>query len=181
MRPSFLPTLLLLSDFFVIQCSTSKKSVAHSKIVFVKNVVCSESITVSECGVLERQVVPVCPERSRPMYRPDGEPRKCLPHQNSLCVNALPDRPDATTVCCWHNRVDYYCCLDVTPSECPDYHNVTVVVHNAYPHNPYALRSFHFREGIEDEIAALAERGILTDNTVHNEGGVLVRHNLDQL
>uniref|UniRef100_A0A0M3HVT3 Glycosyltransferase family 92 protein n=1 Tax=Ascaris lumbricoides TaxID=6252 RepID=A0A0M3HVT3_ASCLU len=111
------------------------------------------------------------------MYRPDGEPRKCLPHQNSLCINALPDNPNAVTVCCWHNQVDYYCCLDVKPSECPDYHNVTVVVHNAYPQNPYALRSFHFREGIEDEIAALAEQGVITDSSVHNEGGILVRHN----
>lgn len=33
------------------------------------------------------------------------------------------------------------------------------------------------REGIEDEIAALAEQGVITDSSVHNEGGILVRHN----
>ncbi|EJW74573.1 hypothetical protein WUBG_14517, partial [Wuchereria bancrofti] len=90
-------------------------------------------------NVLERRIIAPCPTGSKPMFRPDGQPRKCLPHQNSLCVNALPDQPDATTVCCWHNQVDYFCCLDVTPLDCPDYHNVTVVVHNAYPQNPFAL------------------------------------------
>uniref|UniRef100_A0A915PIS2 Uncharacterized protein n=1 Tax=Setaria digitata TaxID=48799 RepID=A0A915PIS2_9BILA len=122
------------------------------------------------------------------MYRPDGQPRKCLPHQNSLCVNALPD------------QVDYFCCLDVTPLDCPDYHNVTVVVHNAYPQNPFALRSFHFRcyisqqcpnstpvvkmstlerEGIEDEIAAMTQE-LIRDNAAHNENGILARHNSAQ-
>ncbi|ETN69372.1 hypothetical protein NECAME_15342 [Necator americanus] len=38
------------------------------------------------------QLIPPCPTGSRPLLRPDGEPRKCLPHQNNLCVNALPDR-----------------------------------------------------------------------------------------
>ncbi|EJD74923.1 hypothetical protein LOAG_17831 [Loa loa] len=127
-------------------------------------------------NVLERRNIAPCPIGSRPMYRPDGQPRKCLPHQNSLCVNALPDQPNAATVCCWHNQVDYFCCLDVAPLDCPDYHNVTVVVHNANPQNPFALRSFHFREGIEDEIAAMTKE-LIRDNTVREEKEVLVRHN----
>ncbi|VDN55775.1 unnamed protein product [Dracunculus medinensis] len=98
-----------------------------------------------KCAILERKEIPFCPTGARPMYRPDGQPRKCLPHQNSICINALPDQPNAKTLCCWHNQVDYYCCLDVKPDECPDYKNVTAVVHHAYPSNPYALRSFHFR------------------------------------
>ncbi|MCP9265632.1 Kunitz/Bovine pancreatic trypsin inhibitor [Dirofilaria immitis] len=133
----------------------------------------------NECPILgcmdtARNIAP-CPAGTRPMYRPDGQPRKCLPHQNSLCVNALPDQPNAATVCCWHNQVDYFCCLDVTPLDCPDYHNVTVVVHNAYPHNPFALRSFHFREGIEDEIAAMTQE-LIRDNKPRNENGVLIKH-----
>uniref|UniRef100_A0A0R3RR82 Phlebovirus_G2 domain-containing protein n=1 Tax=Elaeophora elaphi TaxID=1147741 RepID=A0A0R3RR82_9BILA len=127
-------------------------------------------------NVLERRNIEPCPAGSRPMYRPDGQPRKCLPHQNSLCVNALPDQPNAATVCCWHNQVDYFCCLDVTPLNCPDYHNVTVVVHNAYPQNPFALRSFHFREGIEDEIAAMTQE-IIRGNTVRTENDFLTRRN----
>lgn len=43
-------------------------------------------------NVVERRIIPPCPVNSRPMYRPDGQPRKCLPHQNNLCVNALPDQ-----------------------------------------------------------------------------------------
>uniref|UniRef100_A0A1I7W1C4 Uncharacterized protein n=1 Tax=Loa loa TaxID=7209 RepID=A0A1I7W1C4_LOALO len=82
----------------------------------------------------------------------------------------------SATVCCWHNQVDYFCCLDVAPLDCPDYHNVTVVVHNANPQNPFALRSFHFREGIEDEIAAMTKE-LIRDNTVREEKEVLVRHN----
>uniref|UniRef100_A0A1I7WCV8 WAP domain-containing protein n=1 Tax=Heterorhabditis bacteriophora TaxID=37862 RepID=A0A1I7WCV8_HETBA len=68
--------------------------------------------------------IPPCPLGSRPLLRPDGLPRKCLPHQNSLCVNALPDKPNADTVCCYNNQVDYYCCLDATEEQCPDYHQV---------------------------------------------------------
>ncbi|VDK45248.1 unnamed protein product [Anisakis simplex] len=138
-------------------------------------------ILVVDCGVVQQRhaTLPVCPPGARPMYRPDGEPRKCLPHQNSLCINALPDQPNAETVCCWHNLVDYYCCLDVRPAECPNYRNVTVVVHNAYPHNPFALRSYHFREGIEDELASLAEKGLLSRNDLQNEDRISARRNAD--
>ncbi|KHJ85070.1 hypothetical protein OESDEN_15209, partial [Oesophagostomum dentatum] len=66
-----------------------------------------------------------CPTGSRPLLRPDGEPRKCLPHQNRLCVNALPDRPNARTVCCYNNQVDYFCCLDTRADQCPDYQHVS--------------------------------------------------------
>ncbi|VDO23389.1 unnamed protein product [Brugia timori] len=143
------------------------------------------AFTLVTSNVLERRIIAPCPTGSRPMFRPDGQPRKCLPHQNSLCVNALPDQPDAATVCCWHNQVDYFCCLDVdyfccldvTPLDCPDYHNVTVVVHNAYPQNPFALRSFHFREGIEDEIVAMTQE-LIHDNKVRKENGVLIRRNI---
>ncbi|CAG9538917.1 unnamed protein product [Cercopithifilaria johnstoni] len=126
-------------------------------------------------NVLERRNIEPCPVGSRPMYRPDGQPRKCLPHQNSLCINALPDQPNAATMCCWHNQVDYFCCLDVTPLDCPDYHNVTAVVHNAYPQNPFALRSYHFREGIEDEIAAMTQE-LIRNNAIRKENSILVGH-----
>ncbi|VDK73082.1 unnamed protein product [Onchocerca ochengi] len=128
-------------------------------------------------NVVERRIIPPCPVNSRPMYRPDGQPRKCLPHQNNLCVNALPDQPNASTVCCWHNQVDYFCCLDVRPLDCPDYHNVTVVVHHAYPQNPYSLRSFHFRDGIEDEIVAMTQEFL---NIVPNGNDILARHNREK-
>lgn len=36
--------------------------------------------------------IPSCPLNSQVMYRPDGEPRKCLPHQTSLCLNAIGDK-----------------------------------------------------------------------------------------
>uniref|UniRef100_A0A1I8A8L8 SMB domain-containing protein n=1 Tax=Steinernema glaseri TaxID=37863 RepID=A0A1I8A8L8_9BILA len=130
-------------------------------------------------GLIERRVPPVCPQGSRPMLRPDGLPRKCLPHQNSLCVNALTDKPNANTVCCWHNQVDYHCCLDVTAQQCPDYNNVTVVIHNAFPQSPFAARQFHFREGIEDEVAPIA-LAHFNDNEVQNQQGFLVRHQRTQ-
>lgn len=50
------------------------------------------AFTLVVSNVLERRNIAPCPVGSRPMYRPDGQPRKCLPHQNSLCVNALPDQ-----------------------------------------------------------------------------------------
>ncbi|KAK6749584.1 hypothetical protein RB195_001912 [Necator americanus] len=129
------------------------------------------------------QLIPPCPTGSRPLLRPDGEPRKCLPHQNNLCVNALPDRPNATTVCCYNNQVDYFCCLDTTAEQCPDYQHVTVVIHNSSPHNPFALKSYFFREGIEDEIIDAAIRGSSgdssSDNSIRKEDGFLVRRNRD--
>ena len=108
-----------------------------------------------------------CPRGSRPLYRPDGGARKCLPHQTNLCLNALDDRvsfifitfyspfniqTDPSTVCCWHNQVDYHCCLGIDVTECPQYNNVTVVIHNSFPHSAFPVKSFHFRKGIEDEI-----------------------------
>uniref|UniRef100_A0A914DLN5 Uncharacterized protein n=1 Tax=Acrobeloides nanus TaxID=290746 RepID=A0A914DLN5_9BILA len=96
--------------------------------------------------------IPPCPFGSKPMNRPDGEPRRCLPHQSNLCLNALDDRTDASTVCCWHNQVDYYCCLNVPTPKCPDYSNVTVVIHNAFPESAFPVKTFHFKKGIEDEI-----------------------------
>uniref|UniRef100_A0A915D4S6 Uncharacterized protein n=1 Tax=Ditylenchus dipsaci TaxID=166011 RepID=A0A915D4S6_9BILA len=96
--------------------------------------------------------IPICPVNSRIMFRPDGEPRKCLPHQSNLCLNALDDQADASTVCCWHNQVDYFCCMDVNIRECPQYANVTVVIHNNFPHSAFPVKSFHFRKGIEDEV-----------------------------
>ncbi|VDD85739.1 unnamed protein product [Enterobius vermicularis] len=137
-------------------------------------------MNVFRAGLIERVDVPTCPSDARPMLRPDGNPRKCLPHQNNLCINALPDKTNATTVCCWYNEVDYFCCLDVRPEECPDYRDVTVVVHHAYPQNPYALRSFHFREGIEDEIAAAAEEAADLKK-FRAEGGIVVRQNVTEL
>ncbi|KAI6229610.1 hypothetical protein M3Y95_00549100 [Aphelenchoides besseyi] len=97
------------------------------------------------------QEVPICPADSRPMYRPDGEPRKCLPHQSNLCLNALDDKADISSVCCWHNKVDYFCCTNVPNNQCPDYSNVTVVIHNSQPLGPRPLKVFNFRKGIEDE------------------------------
>ncbi|KAI1725009.1 hypothetical protein Ddc_06287 [Ditylenchus destructor] len=96
--------------------------------------------------------IPICPIGSKIMFRPDGEPRKCLPHQSNLCLNALSDNADASTVCCWHNQVDYFCCMDVSVQQCPQYANVTVVIHNNFPHSPFSVKSFHFRKGIESEI-----------------------------
>ncbi|MFH4982162.1 hypothetical protein AB6A40_008871 [Gnathostoma spinigerum] len=126
-------------------------------------------------GVFERHEIPKCPRGARVMRRPDGMARKCLPHQNSLCINALPDQPNAQTVCCWYNQVDYYCCLDVSALECPDYHNVTVVVHHAYPQNPYALRSFHFRENLENELALLALPHYLNPSESFDQNDISVR------
>ncbi|KAK5982635.1 hypothetical protein GCK32_003197 [Trichostrongylus colubriformis] len=129
------------------------------------------------------QLIPPCPTGSRPLLRPDGEPRKCLPHQNSLCVNALPDRHNASTVCCYNNQVDYFCCLDTTAAECPDYQHVTVVIHNAMPHNPFGLRSFFFRDGIEDEVVDAAihpPSENINENGIRNENGFLVRHNNEE-
>ncbi|CAD6198972.1 unnamed protein product [Caenorhabditis auriculariae] len=97
-------------------------------------------------------------------------PRKCLPHQNSLCINALPDKPNADTVCCYHNQVDYYCCLDTTEEQCPDYHQVTVVIHNSFPQNPFALKSFFFKEGIEDDVI---DATFNDEDAIRNENGLL--------
>ncbi|KAJ1345476.1 hypothetical protein KIN20_000019 [Parelaphostrongylus tenuis] len=126
------------------------------------------------------QLIPPCPAGSRPLLRMDGEPRKCLPHQNSLCVNALPDKHNATTVCCYNNQVDYFCCLDTTPQQCPDYEHVMVVIYNSVPQNPFGLRSFIFRDGIEDEVIDATMRRpeeTLFDNGIRQEDGFLVRHN----
>uniref|UniRef100_A0A0K0EAS8 Domain of unknown function DB domain-containing protein n=1 Tax=Strongyloides stercoralis TaxID=6248 RepID=A0A0K0EAS8_STRER len=95
--------------------------------------------------------LPSCPLGSRPMLRPDGEPRKCLPHQSNLCLNAIDDNTDPSTVCCWHNQVDYFCCIDVSNEQCPSYKNVTVVIHNAFPQNSFPSKTFYFRDGIEDD------------------------------
>ncbi|CAJ0932757.1 unnamed protein product, partial [Mesorhabditis belari] len=121
--------------------------------------------------------IPPCPTGSRPLLRADGQPRKCLPHRNSLCVNALPDNPNADTVCCYHNQVDYFCCLDASADQCPDYHQVTAVIQNPFPQNPFALKSYFFREGIEDEIM----EGMVENNQVNVErsgpdSGFIVRH-----
>jgi hypothetical protein len=43
--------------------------------------------------------------------------------------------------------------MDIPARLCPNYHNVTVVIHNNFPHSPFPVRSFHFRKGIEKEIA----------------------------
>ncbi|VDL81286.1 unnamed protein product [Nippostrongylus brasiliensis] len=130
------------------------------------------------------QLIPPCPTGSRPLLRPDGEPRKCLPHQNSLCVNALPDVHNASTVCCFNNQVDYFCCLDTTAEECPDYQHVTVVIHNAMPHNPFSLRSYFFRDGIEDEVIDTTMQrnanSFTADEGIRQENGFLVRRNVDR-
>ncbi|KAI6171436.1 hypothetical protein M3Y97_01044100 [Aphelenchoides bicaudatus] len=96
--------------------------------------------------------IPFCPASSRPMYKPDGEPRKCLPHQSNLCLNAADDKADISSICCWYNQVDYFCCSGIPSTQCPEYQNVTVVIHNTQPMGPNPLKVFHFRKGIEDEI-----------------------------
>ncbi|KAL3121596.1 hypothetical protein niasHT_008725 [Heterodera trifolii] len=92
--------------------------------------------------------IPFCPVFSRVIRRPDGEARKCLPHQLNLCLNALDDQSliDARGVCCYHNQVDYFCCMDIPTRLCPSYRNVTVVIHNNFPQSPFPVRSFHFRK-----------------------------------
>uniref|UniRef100_A0A0K0F0C7 Extracellular protein n=1 Tax=Strongyloides venezuelensis TaxID=75913 RepID=A0A0K0F0C7_STRVS len=115
------------------------------------------SILLTICGIInakpidEHVQLPSCPVGSKPMLRPDGEPRKCLPHQSNLCLNAIDDNTDPSSVCCWHNQVDYFCCIDVDKEQCPSYKNVTVVIHNAFPQNPFSSKTFHFRDGIEND------------------------------
>ncbi|KAL3074146.1 hypothetical protein niasHS_014976 [Heterodera schachtii] len=101
--------------------------------------------------------IPFCPVFSRVIRRPDGEARKCLPHQLNLCLNALDDQSliDARGVCCYHNQVDYFCCMDIPTRLCPSYRNVTVVIHNNFPQSPFPVRSFHFRKGLTTEIESL--------------------------
>ncbi|GMR49720.1 hypothetical protein PMAYCL1PPCAC_19915, partial [Pristionchus mayeri] len=130
----------------------------------------------SAASLPEHRHIPECPNGARPLLRPDGQPRKCLPHQNNLCVNALPDKPDAETVCCYHNQVDYFCCLDATEEQCPDYEQVTVVIHNSLPHDPFALRSYFFKEGIEDQL--VEEAFAKQKDAPTNEDGFLVRRQL---
>ncbi|CAK5087601.1 unnamed protein product [Meloidogyne enterolobii] len=77
------------------------------------------------------------------MLRPNGDVRKCLPHQLNLCLNALEDSA----------LVDYFCCMDIPARLCPSYRNVTVVIHNNFPQSQFPVRSFHFRKGVEKEIA----------------------------
>ncbi|CAD5218557.1 unnamed protein product [Bursaphelenchus okinawaensis] len=101
---------------------------------------------------LPREEVPICPSGAEAMLRPDGEPRKCLPHQSHLCLNALDDGADPNSVCCWHNKVDYYCCRNVAETQCPAYSNVTVVIHNSFPQNSFPIKTFHFRKGIEKDL-----------------------------
>ncbi|PIO63263.1 hypothetical protein TELCIR_15145 [Teladorsagia circumcincta] len=87
---------------------------------------------------------------------------------------------NATTVCCYNNQVDYFCCLDTTAEECPDYQHVTVVIHNAMPHNPFGMRSYFFRDGIEDEVVDAAIHGPsenINENAIRHEDGFIVRHN----
>lgn len=48
-------------------------------------------LAVVYCIPLPREEIPICPAGASPMLRPDGEPRRCLPHQNHLCLNALDD------------------------------------------------------------------------------------------
>ena len=103
------------------------------------------------------------------MLRPDGEPRKCLPHQSNLCLNALEDRvscvgdaeeaqlrsarlqANVSSVCCWHNAVDYFCCTNVPSEQCPTFSNVTVVIHSGQPMGPSPLKVFTFRKNIETD------------------------------
>ena len=51
---------------------------------------------------------------------------------------------------------------------------MTVVIHNSQPHNPWAMKSFFFKEGIEDEI--------INDlnNEVKQDDGILVRLNREK-
>uniref|UniRef100_A0A914HYQ1 Uncharacterized protein n=1 Tax=Globodera rostochiensis TaxID=31243 RepID=A0A914HYQ1_GLORO len=110
--------------------------------------------------------IPYCPVYSRVIRRPDGEARKCLPHQLNLCLNALDDQSliDARGVCCYHNQVDYFCCMDIPTRLCPSYRNVTVVIHNNFPQSPFPVRSFHFRKGLTTEIENLSAVRTLKKN-----------------
>ncbi|KAE9421768.1 hypothetical protein Angca_000707, partial [Angiostrongylus cantonensis] len=57
---------------------------------------------------------------------------------------------------------------------------VMVVIHNSVPQNPLGLRSFIFREGVEDEVIdATMHRHDETafDNGIPQEDGSLVGHN----
>uniref|UniRef100_A0A183CJU7 DB domain-containing protein n=1 Tax=Globodera pallida TaxID=36090 RepID=A0A183CJU7_GLOPA len=124
--------------------------------------------------------IPYCPVYSRVIRRPDGEARKCLPHQLNLCLNALDDQSliDARGVCCYHNQVDYFCCMDIPTRLCesadsirtkrfvkgPSYRNVTVVIHNNFPQSPFPVRSFHFRKGLTTEIENLSAARTLKKN-----------------
>nr|CAD2201233.1 unnamed protein product [Meloidogyne enterolobii] len=116
-------------------------------------IVIAISSAISEQQVAHK--IPHCPVYSRPMLRPNGDVRKCLPHQLNLCLNALEDSAliDTSGICCYHNQVDYFCCMDIPARLCPSYRNVTVVIHNNFPQSQFPVRSFHFRKGVEKEIA----------------------------
>ncbi|KAI6233802.1 hypothetical protein M3Y99_00871400 [Aphelenchoides fujianensis] len=116
-----------------------------------KSALCFLFIALAAAVPVPRQEIPSCPAGASPMYRPDGEPRRCLPHQANLCLNALDDRADVSAVCCWHNQVDYFCCTGVPQRQCPDYANVTVVIHSGQPMGAHPLKVFNFRKGIEEE------------------------------
>ncbi|GMT24522.1 hypothetical protein PFISCL1PPCAC_15819, partial [Pristionchus fissidentatus] len=161
-------SLLQLSPQFHSSFSGKSTMWAPAALVFIG--------LASAASLPEHRHIPECPKGARPLLRPDGQPRKCLPHQNNLCVNALPDKPDAETVCCFHNQVDYFCCLDATEEQCPDYQQVTVVIHNSLPHDPFALRSYFFKEGIEDEL--VEEAFAKHQDAPTNEDGFLVRRQL---
>ncbi|VDO71141.1 unnamed protein product [Heligmosomoides polygyrus] len=74
--------------------------------------------------------------------------------------------------------------MDTTAAECPDYQHVTVVIHNAMPQNPFGMRSFFFRDGIEDEVVdSTMQRSAETfaENAIRQEDGFLVRRDQERV
>lgn len=64
-------------------------------------------------------VLPSCPDGTELLEDDAGRPRKCLPHQNNLCLDHVDNATLAESVCCWYNNVDYFCCMNVNPALCP--------------------------------------------------------------
>ena len=55
-----------------------------------------------------------------------------------------------------------------------------MVIHNSLPQNPFAMKSFFFREGIEDELVDAAVDNQLGEE-IRNENGILVSHPVGKL
>ena len=73
--------------------------------------------------------LPLCPAGSRPLINANSTlPQKCLPRNTGICHSVAQAQNGPQDLCCWHNQIDYYCCVGVQPDRCPTFQDVTVII-----------------------------------------------------
>lgn len=91
-------------------------------------------------------VVPYCPSGVKALKDQFNRPITCLPHHTDRCGGAGS--------CCYYNKIDYYCCPGVNPTDCPNYADSTVIIykHNDFSPNIYPPAPQYYPPNIYDSI-----------------------------